>query len=107
MSKNKYSSEYKTLLDNPETLNNNKNNNNINNARRTKEFIHHRSVLFGIFIGIAFAISIFTLLPSLSMSYYQQQEIYNRDNDDTLTSVSISNIKNTINSSTPYEDASR
>lgn len=44
--------------------------------RNSREFIHHRSILFGIFIGLAFAIiTLLTLLPSLSINYFDMQQM--------------------------------
>lgn len=54
--------------------------------RNSRDFIHHRSVLFGILIGLAFAlIALFTLLPSLSINYYDTQStISSGDTSNTL-----------------------
>lgn len=53
--------------------------------RNNREFIHHRSILFGIFIGLAFAIiTLLTLLPSLSINYFDMQQITNSDDTKTL-----------------------
>lgn len=53
--------------------------------RNSREFIHHRSVLFGIFIGLAFAIiTLLTLLPSLSINYFDTQQTTSSDDTNTL-----------------------
>lgn len=62
--------------------------------RNNREFIHHRSILFGIFIGLAFAIiTLLTLLPSLSINYFDMQQMTTtfagRRNEDA-SSLSLS-----------------
>lgn len=55
--------------------------------RNSREFIHHRSILFGIFIGLAFAIiTLLALLPSLSINYFDDIQP-TTSSDDTKTTL--------------------